>query len=124
MENATKALLIAGSVLVAILLIAMGVKIFNSTSETTQSSQAVMDTTAITTFNSQFAGYDKLTVSATKVNILKQKVMASNAVNKNHQIRGNILQFNATSGSHYISMVVDENTGYITAIDVDGSSNP
>ena len=57
MENATKALLIAGSVLVAILLIAMGMKIFNSTSETTQQSQATMDATAITTFNTQFTGF-------------------------------------------------------------------
>ena len=36
MENATKALLIAGSVLIAILLIALGLRIFNSTTDTTK----------------------------------------------------------------------------------------
>ena len=57
MENATKALLIAGSILIAILLIAMGLRIFNSTSETTEQSQRAMDTTAVATFNNQFIPY-------------------------------------------------------------------
>ena len=41
MENATKALLIAAAVLIAILLIAFGMRIMNSTTETTGQAEAV-----------------------------------------------------------------------------------
>ena len=80
MENATKALLIAGSVLVAILLIAMGVKIFNSTSETTESAQKTMDATAATQFNQQFVDYNGKQ-KGNKVIDLLNKVLSSNSVN-------------------------------------------
>ena len=86
MENATKALLIAGSVLIAILLIALGLRIFNTTSNTTADSQAAMDTTSVMTFNSQFTGYLEKQLTATQANTLAQKIIASNASNKSHQV--------------------------------------
>ncbi len=86
MENATKALLIAGSILIAILLIAMGVKIFSSTSGTTKSAQSTMDATAITTFNTQFIGYLNKQITATQCGALIQKIIASNATNESHHV--------------------------------------
>ncbi len=86
MENATKALLIAGSVLVAILLITMGIRIFSSTAGTTDSAQKTMDATAITTFNSQFAGYLNKPITESQCATLIQKLIASNATNKNHYV--------------------------------------
>ena len=41
MENATKALLIAAAILIVILLIAFGMRIFNSTSDTSEQAQAI-----------------------------------------------------------------------------------
>ena len=87
MENATKALLIAGSVLIAILLIALGLRIFNSTTDTTKNSQAAMDTTSIMTFNGQFTGFLGKEISAAQASTLAQKIIASNAVNKNHSVK-------------------------------------
>ena len=57
MENASKALLIAGSILIVILLIAMGVKVFNSTKGTTDSAETTMNTAAIAMFNNKFTPY-------------------------------------------------------------------
>ena len=118
MENATKALLIAGSVLIAILLIAMGVRIFSSTSSTVESSEATMQATAITTFNTQFAGYTGSNISASKVNTLKQKVIASNAVNKEHQVSGSITNFTGNTGTYTVTASDTNNDGYIDVINV------
>lgn len=79
MENATKALLIAGSVLIAILLIAMGVKIFNSTSGTTEAAQSTMDATAIATFNNKFLQYIGDNKSKTQVISVANAIIANNA---------------------------------------------
>ena len=57
MENASKALLIAAAVLIAILLIAFGMKILNSTNGTTDSAKTTMDAAAVTTFNKKFTPY-------------------------------------------------------------------
>lgn len=81
MENATKALIIAGSILVAILLIAFGMRIFNSAGETANAGKSTMEAAAITQFNSQFAGFNGKILSVSKVNDLIQKVQSSNAVN-------------------------------------------
>lgn len=117
MENATKALLIAGSVLIAILLIAMGVRLFSSTTGTVDSAEKTMDATAITTFNSQFAGYLGENISASKVRTLQQKVIASNAVNQSHQVGGTILSFNEISGMFGVT-VTEYDKGYIKTISV------
>ena len=54
MENATKALIIAGSILIAILLIAMGIRTFNSTEGLRREQEKSIDTTDINMFNSKF----------------------------------------------------------------------
>lgn len=58
MENATKALLIAGSVLIAIVLIAVGIKILGSTSGVTDEVDQVSKSMETTMFNSQFTQYE------------------------------------------------------------------
>lgn len=57
MENATKALIIAGSVLIAIALIGVGMKIFNSTSGTTDTVETTMIATEVAMFNNKFMPY-------------------------------------------------------------------
>lgn len=91
MENATKALLIAGSILIAILLIAMGVRVFNSTKGTTDSVQTTMNTTEIATFNSKFTQYAGSGKSAAQVKALANIIIANNATNTAHKVKLKVL---------------------------------
>ena len=81
MENASKALLIAGSVLIVILLIAFGMRIFNSTSGTTDNLKGAMATTEIAQFNSKFTAYAGTGKSVAQVRSLANVVIAHNATN-------------------------------------------
>lgn len=56
MENASKALIIAGSILLAILIIAMGVMIFNNAKNAADTS--TFDTAEINMFNQKFERYN------------------------------------------------------------------
>ena len=58
MENATKALLIAASILIVIVLIAVGIKILASTQGVTDRVDEVSDIMAPAVFNSQFTDYE------------------------------------------------------------------
>lgn len=86
MENATKALLIAGSVLIAILLIAIGVKILSSTSGTTEATQSTMDATAVATFNGKFTQYLGKNKAKRQVIDLVNAIIANNATDETHLI--------------------------------------
>lgn len=57
MENATKALLIAGGVLIAILIITVMVMLFNSTGNVSRSYNDRIDTEEVTKFNANFTQY-------------------------------------------------------------------
>ena len=57
MENASKALIIAGAILVAILLIGIGVVLINNTSGVTDATREQMDSTALQIKNGQFSQY-------------------------------------------------------------------
>lgn len=58
MENASKALLIAGAILLSILIIAIGMYIYNSASSTITSSVGSMSTQEKDAFNNQFTAYE------------------------------------------------------------------
>ena len=57
MENASKALIMAGAVLIAILLISLGLIVFNSNRGTTEQGNEVGKILKDETFNSQFSKY-------------------------------------------------------------------
>lgn len=57
MENASKALIIAGAILVAILLIGIGVGLINAANSTIGGATDQMDEQAIKIFNAKFEGY-------------------------------------------------------------------
>lgn len=81
MENASKALLIAGSVLIVILLIAMGVRVFNSTQGTTEQVEGTMQSTEVAMFNNKFLPYIGNNKSKTDVMSLANNIIASNSTN-------------------------------------------
>ena len=81
MENASKALLIAGAILIVIVLIGIGVMIINSTGSMQDQVGSTSDTMAYETFNSQFTSYEGSGRSAAQIKSLVSKVNASNAAN-------------------------------------------
>ena len=88
MENASKALIIAGAILLAILIIGLGVFIYNQASNTV--SDTGMDQVAIRQFNGQFEPYINKTIDSTAakalIDTVKQssdKVHLMGATNKN-----------------------------------------
>lgn len=104
MENATKALIIAGSILIAIILIAIGVKILNSTQGVTDSAEETMKSADIADFNSKFTAYSGKQAAA-EVKALANKVIATNSVSE-HQVT-----FNGKTDSSMITNMVAEYTG-------------
>ena len=81
MENASKALIIAGAILISILLISVGILVMNSTGNMQDQVSSSGDSMAIETFNSQFLSYETDTNSAAQIRTLISKVNASNASN-------------------------------------------
>lgn len=80
MENASKALLIAGAILIVILLIGVGMLVFNGAQESIEGSLDTMSAQEIQAFNSQFSSYEG-SVKGSSVRSLIQKVIASNSSN-------------------------------------------
>lgn len=83
MENASKALLIAGSVLIVILLIAMGVRVFTSTKGTVDATEDTMKTAEDAQYYSKFTKYMGSKQSKAQVMSLLNEVIASNATSSN-----------------------------------------
>lgn len=79
MENATKALLIAASVLIVILLISLGVGIFTSAEE--QMGNADLSEYQVRQFNDKFKKYEGTSVSGSDVNALLETVFNHNMNN-------------------------------------------
>lgn len=76
MENATKALLIAAAVLVAILIIGLGLAVYNQAAEGAQG--ANLDKYEIQQFNEEFTKYDSTNASGSEVNALLKTVFNHN----------------------------------------------
>ena len=81
MENASKALIIAGAILVSILLISVGVIIINSTGKMTDQVGTSTDKMAIDTFNAQFTSYEGNAVSSSQIKALVSGINSSNGSN-------------------------------------------
>lgn len=79
MENATKALMIAGAVLLAIMIIGVGMLIFNNAQGTIGGAATKMKQQEIDLFNNQFTSYEG-TQSGSNVKSLISTVMSSNSV--------------------------------------------
>lgn len=82
MENASKALLIAASILIVIILIAFGMQTLNSTKGTQDSVKTTMDATAKASFNNKFTAYFG-NKSVAQAKALVDVIIANNATNDN-----------------------------------------
>ena len=112
MENTSNALLIAASVLIVIILIAFGMKIFNSADDTSKDSSAI--------------GNDITKQSNGALADLKQtfnKINGQNSQSTNGKISpqnfNNLISFNVEGHTHSIEYC-QNNCGKLWAIDLDG----
>lgn len=141
MENASKALLIAGSVLIVILLIGVGMIIFNSVLGIRDQATNEADSMAIQSFNEGFATYEGPSISASHVKQLISKINASN-VNSSNQIKfkagSEVTDANAATtvkGSHKYTVTfsrhkstgcdcgnTETSVGYICCVNIDDNN--
>ena len=85
MENASKALLIAGAILLAILIIGVGIAVFTNAQGTIDSSMIAMTEQEISAFNSKFLMYEGEKVSGTQVKSLLSAAVTNDAENKDER---------------------------------------
>ena len=127
MENASKALIIAGSVLIAILIISLGLFIFKSTSGTTDQTQELGKTLEVQQFNSQFLKYCGNSVKGSQVRTLCEVIIAHNA-NSDNEVSINNQKTAAeisgfrntikTNQNYKVEQEIDPTTGLIHNINV------
>lgn len=90
MENASKALIIAGAILISILIVTLGVIIYQNVAGIAKT--GTLDSTEITAHNSPFEGYFGDYVSGSNVKALLTQVQANNsAANRNDETVGNYI---------------------------------
>ena len=79
MENASKALIIAGAILLAILLISLGIMIYTQASGVVNTN--AMSEVEISTFNKKFTQYGSKNVRGAQVNALIDAIVQNNLSN-------------------------------------------
>ncbi len=85
MENASKALIIAGAILISILLISIGIILINSGRDVTDAGTSSMASQRIQSFNNQFTAYEG-TKTGSEIRGLISAVNASNVTDESHQV--------------------------------------
>lgn len=118
MENASKALIIAGAILLAILLISLGIMIFGQAQDTVNNSG--MSQAQISSFNNKFIKYEgEQTGSVVKT--LVNEIIASNADASLPDVQFNGNANPTTSGidtakKYTVSLTYDTATGYVSNV--------
>lgn len=129
MENASKALIIAGAILLSILLISLGIMIFTQAQDATKNSG--MSQAQVSTFNNKFSKYEGKKIKGSEVRGLIQEIIASNGDedNKNAKpartisVTGVITDTKKTdaikaSKSYEVSLTAYNTEGYVTQIQI------
>lgn len=97
MENASKALLIAGAILIAIVLISIGMMILSSSQDVLDSVGDQTTSQAVTTFNTTFTAYQG-TQKGSAIRSLLQTVSSNNATN-------------TSTSEHIINVIINSSKG-------------
>ncbi len=109
MENASKALIIAGAILLSILLISLGILVYNNAKGTVSDSN--LDSEAAQTFNTKISQYCGKKKNANDMNGLVSAISSSNGAQK------------GKADKHYIKLTVSGLTNYYTGDAVTGYAN-
>lgn len=81
MENASKALIIAGAILLAILIIGIGMLVLQSTQGNVDEAISQMTSTEIDMYNQKFANYEGTKVKGSNVKSLIGSIISNNGSN-------------------------------------------
>lgn len=140
MENATKALLIAAAVLVAILIISLGLVVYNMASETINSVN--FSGQEVTAFNDQFTQYQGTNIRGSEINALLKTVLSNNMKSRSEgldpkdeakfvsvtgDIGGTLTKDATSSGTlsadtsklYEVTINYNEDTGFVDEIEVE-----
>ena len=123
MENASKALIIAGAILLAILIISLGIMIYNQASGVVDSN--AMDEVAVTSFNEKFRQYEGENIRGANIKALINSIAQNNLSNQGDTSKQVELVFDgATKGKITSSSGITVQTGksYTVTCDTDGES--
>ncbi len=143
MENASKALIIAGAILLAILIISLGIMIYRQASGVVDSN--AMDEVAVSTFNEKFQQYAGENIRGANVNALINSIVQNNLSNSGDEskqvhltvtatnwngtkpsdaiVTSNTASGSAQTGRSYeITTTPDPQSGYITTITIKDAS--
>lgn len=85
MENASKALIIAGAILISIILISIGIMVINNAQIVIDQSGKALDRQAIETFNAPYVTYAGRQRGST-IKTLAQSIIANNATDPDNKI--------------------------------------
>ena len=128
MENATKALLIAAAILVAIIIISIGLAVVRQGQEALSS--ADMSEAEMEAFNAKFKAYEGKRVSTSEVNALLSAVLSHNQseakkggtnfveVNGSASLPTSASSISRLSGTNYYTVTCTLTNGLVTAITV------
>ena len=125
MENGSKALIIAGAILLAILIIGLGVFIYNQAANTV--SDTGMDQVAARQFNGQFEPYLNKTLGSSTVRALIDTIETNNRTRSNNVLIDGIDDKNELKLGHKYNTEPIYTDGVITGViitDTNGSSSP
>ena len=125
MENATKALLIAAAVLVAILIISLGLVVYNMAAETVNSQN--LSQQEVQAQNEKFARYDGTNKRGSEVNAMLKTVLQSNmdlmATNKSDGLVSvDGASISLTTGATAITKRADTSKMYDIIVNYDSKS--
>lgn len=119
MENASKALIIAGAILLAILLISLGIMVFSQAQDTVSNSG--MSDAAKTTFNSRLLKYEG-TKKGSEIKALINEINVINADESSPEVKfgeGSIkATYDINSSSNYEVKLTNGTEGIITTVTI------
>ena len=118
MENASKALIIAGAILLSILIISLGIIVYNNAKNTVGS--ASLDKQEIQTFNSDFEKYVGDNKTASEVRTMISEVIASNA-SENNGGKARTITINGVAPTS-VPATLSGSTSYIISVDTNAST--
>lgn len=117
MENASKALIIAGAILLAILLISLGILIFNQSSTVVTGSG--MTDAQKASFNARFQKYESTAIKGAQVKSLINEVLAVNNDDDNeNNISCNYTTTSTINNNTTYSVVLAYENGVVNSITI------
>ena len=140
MENASKALIIAGAILLAILIISLGIMIYQQAAGVVNSNS--MSEVDISSFNTRFTQYQGENIRGAQVNALLEQVRQNNVTYQDDTSRQVAIKSTLTGGAgtentltgsstytragtgttYKVECAMDEKTGLVSTITITANS--